>query len=323
MTLLKFSMDNLVIALLSTLEVTLPVFAMVIIGIVLKHVGWIDEQFINTASNLVFKATMPTLLFLSIIRADLNSAFQPGLLAYYLGVTTLIFFLVWGWSGFRCVAEDRGVFVQGAFRGNCGIVGLALAASMYGSYGLSLGSIMAGSISVLNLILSAFVLAVYSPTSSASPLKILRELGTNPLILSILAAFPVAYLDLSLPDWLMITGDYFASLSLPLALVCIGGSLTLVSLRQAQILALDASLWKIAWMPLIGVLMAIPLGFRGAELGILFLFLGSPGAAISYIMAKSVRSNSLLAANIIVVSTFGSMATVSFGIFVLKFYGLI
>lgn len=316
-------MENLLIALLSTLEVTLPVFAMVIVGIVLKLVGWIDEQFITTASSLVFKATMPTLLFLSIIRADLDSAFQPGLLAYYLGVTTLVFFLVWGWSSFRCVKEDRGVFVQGAFRGNCGIVGLALAASMYGPYGLSLGGIMAGAIIVLNLILSAFVLAVYSPTSSANPLKILRELGTNALILSILVAVPFAYLDLSLPGWLMISGDYFASLSLPLALVCIGGSLTLQSLKQTQMQALDASLWKIAWMPVIGVLMAIPLGFRGPELGILFLFLGSPGAAISYIMAKSVRSNALLAANIIVVSTFGSMATVSLGIFLLKFYELI
>jgi predicted permease len=308
---------------LGTLEVTLPVFAMVIIGILLGRIGWIDTHFISTASALVFKATMPTLLFLSIIKADLTSALQPGLILYYLGVSTLCFLLVWGWSLWRCPYADRGVFVQGAFRGNCGIVGLALAASMYGDYGLSLGGIMAGGIIVLNLVLSAIILALYSPTASSNLISIFREIAVNPLILSILAAIPVAYFGITLPSWLMTSGEYFGSLSLPLALICIGGSLTLKAIHETRGQALDASLWKIIWMPAIGVLLALPLGFRGAELGILCLFLASPGAAISYVMAKSVGGNAELAANIIVISTFGSMATISLGVFALKLAGMV
>lgn len=307
----------------STLEVTLPVFSMVMIGILLKRIGWIDMPFINTASSLVFKATMPTLLFLSIIKADLASALQPGLIFYYLSATTLCFFLIWAWAIWRSPHPDRGVFVQGAFRGNCGIVGLALAASMYGDYGLSLGGIMAGGVIVLNLVLSAIILALYSPIASSNLASIFRELAVNPLIISILAAIPVAYSGITLPGWLMTSGEYFGSLSLPLALICIGGSLTLKAVNQTRGQALEASLWKIIGMPALGVFLALPLGFRGAELGILFLFLASPGAAISYVMAKAVGGNEQLAANIIVISTFGSMATVSLGIFLLKLAQLI
>lgn len=135
---------GLVDAVFGTLEVTLPGFSMVMIGILLKRIGWIDMPFITSASSLVLKATMPTLLFLSLIKADLATALQPGLIFYYLAVTTVCFLLLWAWGLWRSPRLDRGVFVQGAFRGNCGIVGLALAASMYDDYGLSLGGIMAG-----------------------------------------------------------------------------------------------------------------------------------------------------------------------------------
>jgi len=63
---------DLVNVFLQTLDVTLPVFSMVFLGIGLKKAGWIDDGFIQTASTLVFKGTMPTLVFISIVKADLS-----------------------------------------------------------------------------------------------------------------------------------------------------------------------------------------------------------------------------------------------------------
>ncbi|HCJ30040.1 MAG TPA: AEC family transporter, partial [Pseudomonas sp.] len=141
-----------------TLGITAPVFVMLFIGVALKRLGWIDAAFIQTASALVFKATMPTLLFLSIIRADLDAALQPALLSYYVVATVTTFFLAWVWALWRCPQVDRGVYVQGAFRGNNGIVGLALATSLYGDYGLSLGGILAGVVILVYNSLSALIL---------------------------------------------------------------------------------------------------------------------------------------------------------------------
>ena len=146
---------------LQTMETTLPVFAMVFIGLGLRKIGWIDNAFVNTASALVFKATLPTLVFLSIIRADLDTAFNPGLLVFYLAATLASFAITWLWARWRVVREDRGVYVQGAFRGNCGIVGLALAANLYGDFGLSAGGILLGLVIISYNILSVIVLVAY------------------------------------------------------------------------------------------------------------------------------------------------------------------
>ena len=307
----------------STLEVSLPVFAMVFLGALLKRLGWIDQTFVNTASSLVFKATMPTLLFLSILQSEPGSALNLGLVLWYLTISAALFGLIWLWALWRCPRQERGVYVQGAFRGNCGIVGLALAANMYGDLGLSLGGIMAGGIIIVNLVLSAIVLSVYSPVVSSRPLDIVRDVVTNPLIIGIVSALPLAWLDVQLPGWLLTSGNYFASLSLPLALICIGGSLNLTAARESSALALSASLWKVIVMPVTGVAAAIALGYRGAELGILMLFLASPTAAVAYVMARGAGGNERLAASIIMLSTLISLLTISAGVLVLKSLALI
>jgi predicted permease len=77
-----------------TLAITAPVFAMLFLGVVLKRLALIDGHFINTASALVFNVSMPVLLFLAILHADLDTALQPVLLGYFLLATVLGFLLV-------------------------------------------------------------------------------------------------------------------------------------------------------------------------------------------------------------------------------------
>lgn len=308
---------------LQTLSVTAPVFVMLFVGVALKRLHWIDAGFIHTASNLVFKATMPTLLFISIIKADLNAALQPALLIYYVLATVATFLLAWAWAMWRCPLADRGVYVQGAFRGNNGIIGLALATSLYGDYGLSLGGVLAGVVILIYNILSALILAIYSPDGHASVGSILRSIVRNPLIIGVTSAIPFAYWQISLPDWLMTSGQYFAQLTLPLALICIGGTLSLSSLRESSGLAMSSSLMKMVWLPALATLGAWVAGFRDAELGILFLYFGCPTAAASFVMARAVNSNYQLAATIIVITTLGAAVTTNVGLFLLSWLGWI
>ena len=67
---------------LQTLSITAPVFAMLFLGVLLKRINWIDDHFIHVASSLVFNVTMPALLFLGILHADLHAALKPALLIY-------------------------------------------------------------------------------------------------------------------------------------------------------------------------------------------------------------------------------------------------
>ncbi|MCW3149802.1 AEC family transporter [Stutzerimonas stutzeri] len=308
---------------LQTLSVTAPVFVMLFLGVALKRLGWIDAAFINTASALVFKATMPTLLFISIVKADLSAALQPAVLGYFVLATVATFGMAWAWALWRCPKADRGVYVQGAFRGNNGIVGLALAGSLYGDYGLSLGSVLAGVVILVYNSLSAVVLAIYSPGARTTVASICLGILRNPLILGVLVAVPFAYWQIALPEWLMTSGGYFAQMTLPLALICIGATLSLAALRESSGIALSSSLMKMIWLPVLATLGAWLFGFRGPELGILFLYFASPTAAASFVMARAVNANYQLAATIIVVTTLMAALSINIGLLLLGWLGWI
>lgn len=308
---------------LQTLYVTLPVFSMLFLGALLRRLGQIDEPFIHTASGLVFNVCMPVMLFLAILHADLEMALQPALLGYFAVATVVCFLLAWGWALWRVPQAERGVYVQGAFRGNNGIVGLALATSLYGDYGLSLGGVLSGLVILLYNSLAVLVLEVYNPNSKTSVWSVGRGILRNPLILGVLAAIPFAWGEVRLPVWLTTSGEYLAQLTLPLALICIGGSLSLASLRASSGLALSASLMKMLWLPALATFGAWLCGFRQAELGILFLFFASPTAAASFVMARAVGANHRLAAAIIVITTLLAVLTTNLGLFALQWGGWI
>lgn len=308
---------------LETLSITAPVFAMLFLGVLLKRIDWINDNFIHTASSLVFNVTMPTLLFLGILHADLHSALQPSLLIYFAIATLVGFAIAWGWAIRRCPLEDRGIYTQGAFRGNNGVIGLALAASMYGDYGISLGAILAGLVIVFYNTLSSIVLAVYSPVIKSDPWSIFKSVLSNPLIISVIAAVPFAWFQIGLPNWLETSGGYLAKMTLPLALICIGGTLSLAALRKSGELALSSSLVKMIGLPILATFGAWLWGFRGPELGILFLYFGSPTAAASFVMARQANGNHELAAAIIVITTLMAAVTTNIGIFLLQWGGWI
>ncbi|WP_275547164.1 AEC family transporter [Pseudomonas sp. Marseille-Q0931] len=306
-----------------TLAITAPVFAMLFLGVVLKRVRWIDTSFIDTASSLVFRGTMPTLLFLGVVKADLDAAMQPQLLSYFFLATVASFFVAWAWAIWRVPFEDRGIYTQGAFRGNNGIVGLALATSMYGDYGLSVGSLLAALVILCYNALSAVVLAIYSPGVKPGAKAIVRSIVTNPMIIGVLMAVPIAYWKIPLPQWFLTSAEYFAQMTLPLALICIGGTLSLASLHRSSGTAIGSGMMKMVWLPLLSTSGAWLLGFRGADLAILFLYFASPTAAASFVMARAVGANHELAAAIIVITTLAAVVTTNIGLLLLQWGGWI
>nr|WP_273543268.1 AEC family transporter [Halomonas profundi] len=306
-----------------TLDVTLPVFAMVFVGLMLKRLKWIDSAFVSTASALVFKATLPTLIFISLIKADLGVALDVSLMVFFAAATLGQFLLSWLWAHYRVPRQERGIYVQGAFRGNCGVVGLALAAGMYGNYGISAGSLLLGVVIVMYNAFSVVVLAFYQPGQSTDWRSLLKHVATNPLIISVFAALPFTVFAIPLPSWLITSGDYFASLTLPLALICIGATLSVSSMRTGSQVALGSSLMKMVTMPVLSTVAAWMVGFSGEQLGLLFLFFASPTAAASFVMVKAIGGNVALAANIIAITTLMASVTVTVGVFALRLLGWI
>ncbi|WP_404418289.1 AEC family transporter [Marinospirillum sp.] len=305
-----------------TLEVTAPVFLLVFLGLFFARIGWINDEFNRVASRLVFNVTLPLLVFLSLVKTDLDKVFVPELLGYVALVTLLAFiWLVWRAKRLEDPA-DRGVFVQGAFRGNLGIVGLALAGNQYGEAGVALASILLALLIVQYNLLSVVALSLWRHAGGINWPRMGLDVLRNPLIIAVFLAIPFSLLDWPLPEAGMRTAEYLASMTLPLALLCIGAALDLRALRKTSRTALSSTVYKLVLLPVPMVLGAWLLGYEGLTLGVLFLVFSSPTAAASYVMARAMGGNAVLAANIVALTTLLSTLSISLGVFILRFIGL-
>lgn len=311
--------------LLFTSNIVAPIFFIVSLGYLLMRLRIIDQGFIDTSSRLVFTITLPVLVFMSISRMNFQAVFNPQLMGYFVVSTLIIVPFIWLISRYFIKdPADLGVFIQGSFRGNYGIIGLAISFNMFGNSGLALASLLLVCVIPLYNVLSVLALSLPMQQSSGpSIIRPIKEIARNPLIIAVLLALPFSYYGWGLPSVGDKIGTYFANLTLPLALLAIGGSLNLKSLRNTSGQSGWSTLIKLIIMPLILTLGAWLYGFKGQELGILFVLFGCPTAAASFIMAKAMGGNAQLAANIILTTTLGSLITLSSGIYFLRLWNLI
>ena len=304
-------------------SVTGPIFVILALGIILAQRGVITDAFIDAGSKLVFNVTLPALLFITISKTNIELTANFSLIGYGL-LATLILFLVLEFAAAYCIYPDqeRGVVVQGAFRSNMGIVGLAYCVNAYGEVGLAAASIYLGPVTILFNVLAVITLN-RSLNKQRSIAGTLLDIAKNPLILGIVMALPVAWSQVTLPGIVVKSGEYFAQMTLPLALLCTGASLSLKALREDSRNAVVASIGKLIVVPFIITLGGYWFGFRGMDLGILFLMTSSPTAAASYIMTRAMGGNAVLSANIIALTTIGSVLVASVGVAVLRHQSLI
>lgn len=315
------------LALLSfALSITGPIFLVVLLGLLLKKVGLIPTAFIQPASDLVFKVGLPVILFLSIYRADLGSVAMGLPLLVAIPLTLLMFALAWPigrvFNGEN--KADCGIFVQGVFRGNLAVIGLAFCGNAYGQAGLATAALPIALLTVLYNVLAVVALNSIQTGDGQSPMRrMLRNTLTNPLLIGIALGFLFKLGGLPLPALLEDTGNYFAQMTLPLALLCIGASMNLGALQHSGASTLTAAVLKLVMTPLLIVGVAAWLGVSGMALGILFLLTSTPTAVASFIQVKSMGGNGELAANMVVLSTLLGMLTVTGGLLTLKALALV
>jgi hypothetical protein len=304
--------------------VTGPIFVLVFLGIALKKLKIIDEAFNLAASKLVFMVAMPTMLFMSMINTDLRSVLNASYLLYCL-TGTLVLFIFFSLITPLFVKErrDRGVFIQGAFRANIAIVGLAFCFNAYGSIGLAKASVLMSVITILYNFLSVYTLTTTLSNTKVKLSKILLNIAKNPLIIALVVGITFNLLAVPVPTVLATAGDYIARMTLPLALICIGGAMSLSELKNSSSVSTIAVVAKLIIVPVAMVYPAYLLGFEAIDLGVLFLMVSAPSAAAGYIMVQGMGGNGKLAANIVVISTLASVITVSFGLAALKQMGIV
>jgi predicted permease len=313
--------DNIIF----TANTVAPVFLIIALGFFLKKINIINEQFVAITSKFVFNVSLPALIFMKLYNIDLNKVIDVTQIFYIYAGTLIIFFIVWIIAiPFIKDGRDLSVFVQGAYRSNYAIVGLAIIANLFGDSGLGKASIILAFILPLYNILAVVILTVPLRKVRKQNLRgTFTEIMYNPLIIAVLISLPFSVFKIQIPSMIISSGNFLADVALPLALVGIGGSLNIENIKKASGLAFTSSAIKLIGLPLVLTIGAYLAGFRNMDLGIMFVLFSCPTAIVSFIMAEAMGANSRLAGNIVVISTIGSVITISTAIIILRSVNLI
>ena len=316
--------------LLQTLEITLPVILLVVLGVVLKTRGAIDERFIATASRLVFNVSLPVLMFMAIVSASASLENHGALVVFALLAALSAFALTLIVARVVKVSTlQYGAFVQASFRSNLGIIGLALCINAFPVEGALLGAIILAVVTPLYNFLSVWVLA----GGDVGWKDQIIATAKNPLIIAIALAALVNISGFTLPQFALSTGSALAAMTLPLALIGIGGSLALPKLGLSKLnlpkqegsnnVTLLSVALKILILPILIIMVAVMSGIRGPELMVLAIMFSSPTAAAAFVMASAMGADEKLTANVIAISTLRAAVSMTSFIYVLNLSGLV
>jgi predicted permease len=303
--------------------VSAPTFGWVVLGLALRRLGLLTEALINRVSQLAFRFALPVLLFTGAARADYSALGSAADLLAEVLATLLTLALAWSYSRWRGHPRaQQGIFVQASFRSNLAIIGIALAVSAYGERGPVLAALPVALLTVLFNVLAVWVLGA-TLGGGSTPGSLLRGIVRNPLIIGISAGILVAVSGVPLPAFVAPVGAAISTFFLPVMLLCIGGAMQLSRLRNSGALTWEAAAWRLCVGPLLAVGLALLMGVRDDQLGVLFLLMSSPVAAVSFVMVVGARGDGVLAANIVVLTTLLSIVTVTVGFFLLSLFSLV
>lgn len=312
-------------SLLYSLNATLPIFAVIAIGYILKQTGMLNDNFIEVANRFIFKVTLPILLFTDIGATNISKNFDGKYILFCAVVTTICFWTIWFIT--KKIMKDSsmiGAFVQASFRGSAAIFGIAFIQNIYGDAGMAPLMII-GSVPLYN-IYSVIVLTFEGDNNEKGMDNIKKaciNIIKNPIIIGILLGILESLLNINFPKIVDKTLENFAVIASPLALVTIGASFegkkALAKIKPTLVSSFIKLIVQVAlFLPL-----AVYFGFRDQKLIALLIMLGCPSTVSSYIMAKNMNNDGVLTSSIIVVTTLLSAFTLTIWIFILKSLGFV
>ena len=321
--------------LLFVLNGVVPIFAVMAVGCLLRRKDFLTEGFTAVADKLVFRLLLPAFLYTKVAAID-RSQFGAGdvkLVGFALTAVLVITFGTFAVSSvFIKEKATRGAFVQAVYRSNTAILGVPFAENLFGTEGAKAAAVLLAFIVPLYNVLAVIILTLCDPTREKGQGKgalckqitsVLKGIVTNPLIIAIALALCMTFADLTLPAILDKTVGCFAGASTPIALLALGAGFRFGDLRGRVVLTAVATALKLVVFPYAAVVFAALLGFSGPSLGALFIIFGTPCAVSSYIMAKNMHSDYVLAGQVAVMTMLFSAFTVTLGSFLLYTLGFV
>lgn len=314
-------MENLIFS----LNATVPVFLLMVLGLFLRKIGWIDDDFADKMNKFVFRVPLPLVLFSDLSAVDFKEAWDTRFVLFCFFVTIISIGISAGISRFLKDQTLRGEFIQSSYRSSAALLGIAFIQNIYGTAGMAPLMII-GSVPLYN-VMAVLVLSFpgdgtqgYDRTALK---KTLKGILTNPIILGIAAGLLWSALRLPVPYIMERAVGNVAATATPLGLMAMGASF---DLRKA--FAKIGPSFTAAFIKLIGFCTlflpaAVYMGFRREELVAILVMLGSATTVTSFVMAKNMGHDGTLSSGVVMLTTLFSAFTLTGWLYILRSFGMV
>ena len=314
-------MENLIFS----LNATIPIFLMMLLGMLFRKLGWMDEVFAAKMNKFVFLVPLPVLLFEQLATVDFSEVWDIKFIIFCFVVTAIsitistLISLLW---------KDRsikGEFIQATYRSSAALLGIAFIQNIYGTAGMAPLMII-GSVPLYN-IMAVVVLSVFKPGNNSFDKvlvkKTLKGIATNPIIIGIVAGFVWSALKLPMPTILHKVVSNVGTTATPMGLMSMGATFELRKATSKMKPTIVAVFMKLVGFCAVFLPVAAVLGFRNEELIAILVMLGSATTVSSFVMARNMGHEGTLSSGVIMMTTLLSAFTLTMWLDVLRSFGLV
>lgn len=323
-----------------------PILLLVLLGFVLKKVGFADDAFFKKANSLVFRVFLPIMLFCNVYEIESLDLVNWSAAVYSVFAVFLFLF-----TGIICSAlfikkrSQKGVIIQCAFRSNHAIIGIPLAQSLGGAQALAFASLLSAFAIPLFNVLAVFTLSRYASTKKPSFLSTVKTTLKNPLIIGVAAGTLILLVRSFVPlgadgkavftiknnlPFLWTALSNASKVASPLALVVLGARFDFSVIKELRKeIALGVILRNIV-APALGIGLALLLSKHTSllsvtanELPAFISVFGSPVAVSGAVMVGEIGGDDRLSTQLVVWTSIFSMLSIYATVFILKSFALL
>jgi len=314
-------MENLIFS----LNATIPIFLMMLLGMLFRKLGWMDEVFAAKMNKFVFLIPLPVLLFEELATVDFSEVWDIKFIIFCFVVTAIsitistLISLLW---------KDRsikGEFIQSTYRSSAALLGIAFIQNIYGTAGMAPLMII-GSVPLYN-VMAVVVLSFFKPGNNsfdkALVKRTLKGIVTNPIILGIVAGLVWSALKIPMPAILNKVVSSVGATATPMGLMSMGATFELKKATSKMKPTLVAVFMKLVGFCAIFLPIAAALGFRNEQMIAILVMLGSATTVSCFVMARNMGHEGTLSSGVIMMTTLLSAFTLTMWLDVLRSFGLV
>ncbi|BCU06116.1 AEC family transporter [Allochromatium tepidum] len=251
---------------LAILAVTAPIFLLIALGFAAVRRAWMPREGAVAMSRYALLFALPALLFDTLSKRSLDSILVPDFLLVYVSASLITYGIgvLLASIARRTSPLDNAFYGMGLSMSNSSYIGYPLVAQLLGDPAL-IAVVMAILTEVLIILPLTLILTEFHRERGRGSVlrtlgRVLRTVGTNPILPAIAAGLAFAALGWRLPAPIGRTIELLAGSAAVVALFAIGGSLAGQRVRGALGPATAIATGKLVVHPLVafGMLMLVP-----------------------------------------------------------------